>query len=224
MFEDRIAFPADFHGAERHGHFDLVNGPFLPGATVEPDFAVAEPVVVANLIAGENDGFEADAVSSVGVREVAGRVDLMGLQFAEEFDNDSDVVFSERFLLDTACFVKRQIEEAQVGRRNTAAASAGDGFAFPDESLDHLHLRTVDLTWLFASEEFFDVIFELTDIVGHQSECCAVVRDELGEAKSVIVEDGDIAGGLVGDVYIVSLISKSNEGSAHGDDIIIRVW
>ena len=83
VFEDGIAFATNFEWAEGDGHFNLVDGPFLPGAAVEPDFAVAVPVVIADLVAGEDDGFEADAMCAVWIGEVTGGVDLVWLKFAE---------------------------------------------------------------------------------------------------------------------------------------------
>ena len=38
-----------------------------------------------------------------------------------------------------------------------------------------------------------------------------------------VVVDGDIAGGLVGDMDIVTLADQPDEGSAHRDDIVVRV-
>jgi hypothetical protein len=223
MFEDCIAFAANFLRAEGYGHFDLVYGPFLPGTAIKPDFAVAIPVVVADLVAGEDNGFEADAVSAMGVGEISCGIDLVWLQLSQERDDDVDVGFGEGLFLDATGFVEWHIEEAEIGSRDAAAASPGDGLAFANQPFNHLHLWAVDLAGLFASEKFFDVVFKFPDAVGHQPKGRTVVGNKFSEPQSVIIEDSNVAGSLVGDVDVVALIRQSNEGATHRNDIIIGV-
>ena len=47
--------------------------------------------------------------------------------------------------------------------------------------------------------------------------------DEIGEADRVVVEHGDVAGGLVGDVDLVALVDEADQRAAHGDHVVVRV-
>src|SRR5262249_1383530 len=46
---------------------------------------------------------------------------------------------------------------------------------------------------------------------------------EIHEANRVVVEHGDVAGGLVGDVHLVALIDQADQRAAHRDDVVVRV-
>src|SRR6187401_2535601 len=43
MLEDRAALAAEFARAQRHGHLDLLGFPLLPGAAIQPHFALFRP-------------------------------------------------------------------------------------------------------------------------------------------------------------------------------------
>ena len=43
------------------------------------------------------------------------------------------------------------------------------------------------------------------------------------EANRVVVEHGDVAGGLVGDVHLVPLVDQPDERAAHRDHVVVRV-
>ena len=46
---------------------------------------------------------------------------------------------------------------------------------------------------------------------------------ELGEANRIVVEHGDVAGRLVGDVHFVALIHQADQRAAHRDHVIVRM-
>ena len=68
------------------------------------------------------------------------------------------------------------------------------------------------------------MVFKFADAVGHQSEGAAIIRNEFCEAECVIIEDGDITGGLIGDMDVVALVGEANECAAHGDNVVVGVW
>ena len=59
--------------------------------------------------------------------------------------------------------------------------------------------------------------------VGVDVEVSIELGDEVGVADRIVVEDGDVAGGLVGDVDLVSLSTRRIERAAHGDDVVVGV-
>lgn len=77
--------------------------------------ALAEPVVAADGIEGFEDGLGADAVGTVGVGQVAGSVNLVGPDLAQQIDDEGDVALGKAALFDTARLVERHVEEMGVG-------------------------------------------------------------------------------------------------------------
>ena len=72
----------------------------------------------------------------MGVGKVAGGVDLMGLDLAQQLDDDFDVLLRELALLDAARFVERQVEEVGVGVGvQTERAYGGARFGAADGAL-----------------------------------------------------------------------------------------
>ena len=48
-------------------------------------------------------------------------------------------------------------------------------------------------------------------------------HDEIGETPGVVVEDGDVAAGHVGDVDLVALLDQADQRAAHADDVVVGV-
>ena len=46
---------------------------------------------------------------------------------------------------------------------------------------------------------------------------------EIGEAPGVVIEDGDVAAGHVGDVDLVPLLDQADDRAAHADDVVVRM-
>lgn len=57
--------------------------------------------------------------------------------------------------------------------------------------------------------------------LGANAEVLVELGDKFGKANHVVVEDGDIARGLVGDVDLVLLIDETNQRAAHRDDVVV---
>ena len=45
--------------------------------------------------------------------------------------------------------------------------------------------------------------------------------DEIGETPGVVIEDGDVAAGHVGDVDVVPLLDQPDQRAAHADDVVV---
>ena len=74
-------------GRERDGHLDFFRLPFLPGAAIEPDFAVFEPGLRSFRRSKRfEDGGQADAVRAVRIGEIAGGVNLVRFELLQQVD------------------------------------------------------------------------------------------------------------------------------------------
>jgi len=96
-----------------------------------------------------------------------------------------------------------------------AKAGGRSGFGAADEALDALKFGGIDLAGLFAANKVMDLIFDLFGLRLTQIEGAGVFGDKVGVAEGRLVPDGDVAGGLVGDVHFVVLFAEANEGTAH---------
>ena len=74
-----------------------------------------------------------------------------------------------------------------------------------------------------VAEELVDVGLQFLKAFGANLELSAEVLDKLGEANRIFIEDGDVAGGLIGDVDLVSLVDQSNQRAAHGNHVVVRM-
>ena len=69
----------------------------------------------------------------------------------------------------------------------------------------------------------------LYDPLLDRARCCSSVDaeqaveldHEVGEPPGVVVEDGDVAAGHVGDVDVVPLLDQADERAAHADDVVV---
>ena len=83
VLEDGIPFAHDFLRAQGNGHLNLIRCPLLPGAAIQPDFAVAVPRFVLDLVARLEDRGKASSMCAVRIGQVAGGIDLVWLNFSE---------------------------------------------------------------------------------------------------------------------------------------------
>src|SRR5688500_4977754 len=106
MLEDRLDLQAQLFLRKRDQPGRFVDGPLLPGATVEPGLGL-----LLHLGQGPVDGFLAHTVRAVRIREIARDEDVGGLDLVDEVANDLDVRRTYGILLDLSRLVERQIEE-----------------------------------------------------------------------------------------------------------------
>ena len=68
-------------------------------------------------------------MSTVRIGQISGSVDLVRLNFVQQFSDYSDVLFTQRLLLDGASLVERQFQEVNVVGVNTGVTSSGSGMS-----------------------------------------------------------------------------------------------
>ncbi len=95
--------------------------------------------------------------------------------------------------------------KCNVAVGHAAVAAGGSRFAAADQRLDLLHFGAIDLARLLVAQELFDLVFDPLDLVRGGAEEPRELEREIDEAAGVGVEDGDVAGGLIGDVDFVAL-------------------
>ena len=77
---------------------------------------------------------------------------------------------------------------------------------------------------LVCRRECLDLVLELVGLLAAELPNAAVeLADEVGVAQGGLVEDGDVAAGLVGDVDLVPLLAQADERAAHADHVVVRV-
>ena len=223
VLEDGGPFAEQFARAKWHGHFDLLGAPLLPSTTVEPNNATLVPGFVFEAIASLEHRCEASAVCAMRVREIASGVNLMRLNGLQQVNRDLDIFFAERHLADTACLVERHIHVVQAVARDAAASRSGAGFDAADQSFDLLDRTAVDLARDFVLQEVSDLAFELRRRIGVEIELLIKFFGKVDKAGDIVVEYGDVARGLVGDMHLVALIGESDQRAAHRNDIVVWV-
>ncbi len=93
-----------------------------------------------------------------------------------------------------------------------------------NQTLDGAHLDGIHVAVLLLSQESLDILVHLLDdlilVVDKQ---LVEAIDEVHEASHLLVVDGDVARCLVADMHVVTLVDEALDGSAHRDDIVVRV-
>ena len=223
VLEDGDALAGHLIRRERNGHLDLIRVPLGPGAAVQPHVAVLQPGAVLEPLQGLEDRRQAHAVRAVRVGEVAGGVDLVGLDALQQIHGDADVLFSERLLLHPAGLVERQVHEVDVLRLHAAVAGAGAGLGPADQRLDLLQFGGVHLPWLLGGHELGHVVLNPLDLLGREPELAAELGHKVSVPHGGVVPHGDVAAGLVCDVHLMALIAQADERAAHGDHVVVGV-
>ena len=108
--------------------------------------------------------------------------------------------------------------------RHAAETRRGAGFGPANHRFDRLQFVRIDVAGLLYLDECLDVRLDLVGLpFAEQFECAAILRDKIRVANRRLIEDRDVAAGLIGDVNIVALIAKPDQRAAHADNIVIRV-
>ena len=155
---DGVAFHDQLVGRQGHGHVHHAEVPLHPCAAVEPQMALFQPFVVLHDFQRAQHGLHAGAVRAVGVGQVAGGVDLVGLDLAQQLDDDVDVLLREQSLLDAARFVERQVEEVGVGVGvQTERAYGGARFGAADGALQIEQRTRFGFALLLGGDDLLDL-------------------------------------------------------------------
>ena len=74
-----------------------------------------------------------------------------------------------------------------------------------------------------VAEHLLDMGLKLGGTLRQYVEMLVELGDEIGVADRVVVEHGDVARRLVGDVHLVPLIRKADQRAAHRDHVVVRM-
>ena len=92
------------------------------------------------------------------------------------------------------------------------ASAAGPRLRLADQLLDVEQLRRIGLARLLRTQEFAAPAPSLrSDFSVSMPNSSLNSADEIGEAPGVVIEDGDVAAGHVGDVDLVPLLDQAND-------------
>ena len=139
----------------------------------------------------------------------------MRLDVSQKVHNDLNVFFTDRLLFNSPSFIEGHVQEVELFVGNAAAASSCTGFASTDDALELLNFVAINLTGALLLQELVNMAFERSDGFCGDIERCTEFRCEFGEANRVFIEDGNIAGSLVRDMNVVSLIGQANQRASH---------
>ena len=226
MLEDGIALCTQLFRTDGDAHLDVFDFPFRPCAAVHPHTAVLQPRRLGLFLQvdGGEDGIRTLAVRAVRVGQVAGYVDLVRLHGTDELPHDVHVGLAHRQLLDLARLIERQVEEVDVIERNLVEGAGRARLAAADQPLDGADILCVDVAFFLVLQELlYLLVLRLDDLVLLVAEELVETVDEVHETHDLLVADGDVARCLVGDVYVVALLDKAAERTAHGDHVVVRV-
>ena len=158
---------------------------------------------------------------AVRVGQFAGHVNLSRLQTLEQGDDVGDVLRMDRRLGDGAGAVETQVHELELLRRNAAGQRRGPGLRLADQLLDLEQIFRVRLARLLGAQEVLHPLLDALGVLLVDVEEPVELDDEIGEAPGVVIEDGDVAAGHVGDVDLVALLDQADERAAHADDVVV---
>ena len=116
MAEDSVTLFDQLVRAERNGHVDSPELPFHPCAPVKPDRGVVKPFIAffLELFYGLKGGFRTDPVRSMRVSKVSGHVDLIRLEFEDQFLDDIKILLGTGKFGDSVVFLERKVEDMDV--------------------------------------------------------------------------------------------------------------
>src|SRR5690606_25028762 len=119
-----------------NGHFNLIDAPFVPGTTVQPQPAILKPGFALQFFTCHQNSIQTNFVRTMGIRQVAGCINLMRFDFLQQFPNNLHICFTYRILDDFPRLIKRQIQKMDVVISSSCNSSAGTGLPSPDHPFD----------------------------------------------------------------------------------------
>ena len=105
-----------------------------------------------------------------------------------------------------------------------ALAGRGPGLGTADHPFD-LTAPSGLSTWpayLFL-RNFVDVRLRVRTAARIDAEVAIELGGKLGETDRIVVEHGDVAGRLIGDVHVVALVDQADQRAAHRDHVVVRM-
>src|SRR5260370_20981176 len=138
-------------GADGYHPVNFVRCPFLPGATVEPDFELKS--FLPYLTYGPEDGVGTNPVRAVWVGKIAGHVDLRRFEPLQQGNNVGNVLRMDGGLGNSAGPVKAEVHEFQMFRRDAACQGCRSSFGLPDQRFDLEYILRIGLSWLLGPQK-----------------------------------------------------------------------
>ena len=215
MTVDGMAFLDQLVRAKRDCHVNPAELPLHPGAPVEPYVALLHPFLSLELPDGLKHGFGTNPVRSVRIRKISCEIYLMRSDFLEKVDDDIHILLCTDTFLDASCLVERKVEEVGVGvlvesERTDCSSCLGSA----DGCLDVEKRSRLRLSRLLGS----DYGLHFVELVGKSQ-----LMSRIHMLKHYIVMHSHIPGSLVCHMHIMSVLHQAYEGTAHRDDVIIRM-
>ena len=90
-------------------------------------------------------------------------------------------------------------------------------------AFDFLHRFDIGIARMLAGERLEHRPFHQLAAVLIDAEQPVVFGDQIGDASGVMIEDGDVAAGHVGDMHLVAVLDQPDQRASHADDVIVRV-
>src|SRR5712692_5169740 len=190
-------------GTDGYYPVNFVRCPFLPGATVEPDLELKS--FLPYLTYGPEDGVGTNPVRTVWVGKVAGHVDLRRFEPLEQGNNVGNVLRMDGGLGNGAGPVKAEVHEFQMFRRDAAGQGCRPSFRLPNQRLDLEHILRIGLSWLLGPQKTLHPFLDRLCMVLVNREQAVKLHHEIGETPGIMVENGDVAAGHVGNMDLVIL-------------------
>ena len=158
------------------------------------------------------------------ITQIARCINLVRLNGPEKFAGDAQVVRAQWILSNTARLIERQVKKVNVLRAHATPSCAGTRLATADQCFHTLQFHSVHFARLLGGNKCFDVGFKaFRELATELRKCSGELTQEIQMPQCAVVPHGNAAGGLVRHMYFMTLVAQSDECSAHGDDVVIRV-
>src|SRR6187549_3822090 len=97
-------------------------------------------------------------MGAMGVRQIAGAVNLVRLNFFEKVHSDLHILFAHRVLFDGTGFIKWEVKEVCILFFDSYVTTGGSRLTCPDQSFDRAYFGGINLIRLFLLKEFLCVV------------------------------------------------------------------
>ena len=140
------------------------------------------------------------------VGKVAGNEDLVGFHFTQQVAYDFHIGFADGVLLNLTSFIERQVEEMAVIQRDIIIGTCRTRFTAANQSFDSQDVAGVHITvfLIFQIVADFGVLFVDNLVLTVVKELVETV-DEVQETDYLFIAYGNVAGSLIGHMYVMFL-------------------
>src|SRR5207302_2741593 len=143
--------------------------------------------------------FEAHSMRAVRIREISRHKYQLWFHILQQLVYDAHVFGADGIFPHLAGLIEGKVEEACLLTPHSERLDPGNRFRFADRALHHLHGEGVNLAHALRVEKFFDLIDQSARRGIIDVEVVAETAQEVGVATYLVIEYGNVAGGLIGD-------------------------